>query len=90
MAWQRTALGLAGISALLLHQTGGRLLSAFPGLVGLTVATILLLLTERRYERTVARIVAGRDPGHGRLLLLLAGTVSLLAVMAIWLSVVSG
>ncbi len=90
MAWQRTALGLAGISALLLHETGGRLLAALPGLFGLAMATALLLLGERRYERTVSRIVAGRDPGQGRLLVLLAGTVSLLAVMAIWLSLVSG
>ena len=90
MAWQRTALGVAGISALLLHQTGGRLVPALPGLFGLTVAMVLLVLSELRYERTASRIEAGRDPGSARLLLLLAVTVSLLAVLAIWLLLVQG
>ncbi len=90
MAWQRTALGLGGVSALLLHQTGGRLLPALPGLLGLAMATALLVLGERRYERTVAQIASHQHPADARLPLLLAGTVSLLAVTAIWLILARG
>ncbi len=90
MAWQRTALGVAGISALLLHETGGRLLSAAPGLFGLAMATVLLVLSELRYERTAALVEDGQDPGSSRILLLLAVTVSLLAVLAISLLLVKG
>ncbi len=85
MAWQRTALGVAGISALLLHQTGGRIMPALPGLFGLAMATTLLVLSELRYERTSSWIGADAARGGARLLLLLAVTVTLLSVMAIGL-----
>ncbi len=90
MAWQRTALGVGGVSALLLHQTGGRLVQSLPGMFGLAMAIVLLVLSELRYERTVSRISSGADPVHARLLLLLALTVSLLAIMAIGLIVIQG
>ncbi len=90
MAWQRTALGVAGVSALLLHGTGDRLVSAAPGLFGLAMATALLVLSELRYERTVARVEEGSDTDRARPLLLLSATVSLLAVMAIGLILVQG
>lgn len=90
MAWQRTALGVAGVSALLLHDTGGRVVPALPGLFGLTMAVVLLVLSELRYEHTVSQPGAGTGPAQTHLLLLLAGTVALLAAMAIWLSLVQG
>ncbi len=88
MAWQRTALGVGGVSALLLHQTRGSVLTALPGLVGLGVATVLLTLTEVRYERTVQRVGAGRDAAAAHMALLLAGTVSILAIVSIGLILV--
>ena len=90
MAWQRTALGVAGVSALLLHQTGGRLVATLPGLLGLGLATMLLVLGELRYEGTTGAIGAGADPVDPRLPLLLAGTVTLLAAMAVGLILLQG
>lgn len=91
MAWQRTALGVGGVSALLLHQTWGSLVLALPGMFGLAMATALLVLTELHYERTASRIAAGpHGPVRVGLPLLLAVTVSLLAVLAIWLILVQG
>ncbi len=90
MAWQRTALGVGGVSALLLHRTGGRLLDALPGLAGLALATTLLLLSEWRYERSLVDIDPWSDPLRAPLMLLLALTVSALAVLAIGLLVVTG
>ena len=90
MAWQRTALGVGAVSALLLHETGGRPLEALPGLIGLGVAAILLVLTEVRYEAAVHQVGAGRDLAAPRLVALLAATVSMLAVLAIGLILVKG
>lgn len=90
MAWQRTALGVGGVSALLLHQAGGRLSAAWPGLVGLAMATALLALSERRYERSVTRSGFGQDPLSAPLMALMALTVSALAVLAIGLLVATG
>ena len=90
MAWQRTALGLAGVSALLLHQTGGGIVPALPGIFGLVVAVAVLVLSELRYERIAAPGDTDPGPGADRLMLLLAGTVSLLAVMAVGLILVRG
>ncbi len=90
MAWQRTALGVAGVSALLLHETGGRIVLALPGMFGLAMATVVLVLSELRYERSVSRIGTGHDLGQGRLPPLLAVSVSLLAVLAIGLILVQG
>lgn len=89
MAWQRTALGVGGVSALLLHQTGGKLIQALPGVFGLTMATSLLVLSELRYERNAPHSGPGRIPSTA-LLLLLAVTVSLLAAMSIGLILVQG
>ena len=90
MAWQRTALGVAGVSSLLLHETGGRFLAALPGLFGITMATALLVLSELRYERSTSRTTPASEPVDPRLLLLTALTVSLLAVMAIGLVLIEG
>ena len=94
MAWQRTALGVGGIAALLLHQTGGSLLRALPGLIGFVVATALLVLTEVHYERTVAHLEAGDEVGpylaSPTLVRGLAVTVSALAVAAVGLVLLQG
>ncbi len=90
MAWQRTALGVGGVSALLLHEAGGRFWAAVPGLLGLGVTAALLVLTELRYEHTVHRVGVGRDPSAARLALVLSATVTTLAVLAIGLIIVEG
>ncbi len=51
MAWQRTALGLGGVSALLLHHAGGKVGPSIPGVAGLLAALAVLLLVEARYLR---------------------------------------
>lgn len=51
MAWQRTALGLSGVSALLLHHAGGKVAASVPGAAGLLAALAVLLLVEARYLR---------------------------------------
>ncbi len=49
MAWQRTALGLGGVSALLLHRAGGELGPSVVGAAGMLAALVVLLLVEVRY-----------------------------------------
>ncbi len=44
MAWQRTALGLAGVSALLLHPSQGELVQALLGILGMVLAIGLILV----------------------------------------------
>ena len=46
MAWQRTALGLGGVSALLLHHAGGELGPSVPGAAGMLAALVVLLMVE--------------------------------------------
>ncbi len=90
MAWQRTALGVGGVSALLLHDAGGRLPAALPGLFGLMVTATLLVLAELRYDRIVRRVGSGQNPAAGQLALVLGGTVVLLAASAIGSIIVEG
>jgi putative membrane protein len=49
MAWQRTALGLVGVSALLLHLAGGALGLSLVGAVGMLAALFVLLQVEARF-----------------------------------------
>lgn len=51
MAWQRTVLGLGGVSAMLLHHADGRLGASIPGVVGMLVALGTLVLVEVHHER---------------------------------------
>ena len=83
MAWQRTALGVGGVGLLLLHQAGGGRLAAVPGALGLVVASMLLVATERRYRRTVHRVRDGRPATSRVLVRLVAVTTVLLAVAAL-------
>ena len=82
LAWQRTALGLGGFSALLLHDTGGRPYLAIPGVVGLVTSVVLLLSVERRYERAVSRIEDGHSPAGTRLVRVVAATGVFLGLAA--------
>jgi len=90
MAWQRTALGLGGVSALLVHLAEHHAVAAVPGVAGLLVALGLLLLSERRYERTLGAVEAGESPmGRGAIRLLAAGTLGM-SISALALLVVIG
>ena len=78
MAWQRTALGLGGVSALLVHLAEHNPVAAVPGAAGLLVALGLLLATERRYERTVRAVESGDSPmGRGAIRLLAGGALAM-------------
>jgi uncharacterized membrane protein YidH (DUF202 family) len=83
MAWQRTALGLGGVAALLLHQAKGDPLTAAPGVAGMLVALVVLVVAERRYERTVRHVVAGRGPASPALVRTMAATSVALSVAAL-------
>lgn len=80
MAWQRTALGVGGIGALLLHS--GEPVSATIGAAGLLAALVLLAVSERRYERIVLRVEAQRPASRPWLIRLVAVTVAALGVGA--------
>lgn len=82
LAWQRTALTVGAVSALLLHAASGPVTAA-PGLLGLAVALALLLQAELRYVRTVRRAADGRAPSHPRLLGAAALAAVLLALAAV-------
>ena len=86
MAWQRTALGVGGIGAALLHS--GILVTVVIGAVGLVSALTLLVVTERRYEHIVERVQGGRPPSSPALMRIMSATVVLLAVGALTVVVV--
>lgn len=77
MAWQRTALGVGGVGAVLLHEAGADLLAAIAGGLGLLFALALLLAVDARYDRTVRRIEANRSPASPGLV----GAVSVAALV---------
>ncbi|HQR25415.1 MAG TPA: DUF202 domain-containing protein [Nocardioides sp.] len=85
MAWQRTALGLGGVSALLLHRAAGNPLAALPGIAGMLVALGLLVVVERRYDRTVRRVAAGEVPAGPVLIRTVAAASVALALAALTL-----
>ncbi|MGN6576097.1 MAG: DUF202 domain-containing protein [Nocardioides sp.] len=82
MAWQRTALGLGGVSALLLHHAGGKVAASIPGVAGLLAALVVLLLVEVRYLRPHHTELATSPMGVGPVRAIAAFTV-LLAVSAV-------
>lgn len=90
MAWQRTGLGLAGFSALLVHVADRDLLLAVPGLLGLVVALVVLVTGERRYAWTVRRIEADESPVAPHLAIALTVGVVVLAVSALVVVVALG
>lgn len=85
MAWQRTALGVGGVGALLLHS--GLAVTAVVGGLGLLTALALLVLTETRYERIMSKVQAGEPASHAALMRTVSGAVVLLALAALLLVV---
>jgi len=79
MAWQRTALTMAGVSALVLRHAGGDLARAAPGLLGLLGAVALLLVVDGRYLRTIRHVERGDAPLGRRLVRSLTAGCVLLA-----------
>jgi uncharacterized membrane protein YidH (DUF202 family) len=90
MAWQRTALGVGAIGALLLHHAGGLSWGAVPGALGLLAALALIVASEHRYERTVGHVRSGRAATSRGLVRTLAAVTILLAVAALALVVFGG
>jgi len=83
MAWQRTALGVGGVSALLVHDAESRIALAVPGVAGLAGALALLILVERRYEHTIRRVSSGETPMGPTLVRWTAWGTVLLSVSAV-------
>ena len=89
MAWQRTALTVAAVSALLVHLADQRLLAALPGMVGFLGSFALLILGERRYGWSVRKVEEGESPVARRavrsltvgVVALAAASVTLLAAL---------
>lgn len=92
MAWQRTALGLGGVSALTLRQAQGDPLLSVPGVAGLTGAVALLAFAEMRYLRSLQRRGPDREPMGPSLVQAVAAGTALLAVatVAVVLAVAAG
>ena len=83
LAWQRTALGVGGVSALLLHHANGAIVPSLAGVAGLLAALGLVLVVEARYVHNSHHGEAGNSPmGQGLVRALASGSV-LLAVAAI-------
>ncbi len=85
MAWQRTALGIGGVSALLLHHAEGAILPSLPGAVGLLGALGLLVVVEARYLHNSRHGHAGNSPMGRRMVRAVAVGVVLLAVTTLLL-----
>lgn len=89
MAWQRTALGVGGVSALLLHLAERSLAAMIPSVAGLLVAVVLIVIAERRYVWTVARVRVDESLlGRGMVRLVTVGVVALSAWSVLLLSTV--
>lgn len=80
MAWQRTALGVGGVGALLLHS--GVAVAAVLGVVGLLSALTLLVVTERRYDRILSNVAGGEPASNPVLMRTVSTAVVVLAIGA--------
>ncbi len=87
MAWQRTALGIGGVSALLLHHADGAILPSLPGIAGLLWALGLILVVEARYVRNSRHGKAGNSP-MGRVMVRTVAGGTVLLALATMLSIV--
>lgn len=80
MSWQRTGLALAAFAAILVRLADRDLLVAAPGLAGMGLGLVLLVVGQRRYSRVVDRVRSGRSPvAPGLVAALTAGAVLLSA-----------
>ena len=82
LAWQRTALGLAGVSALLVHDARGDLVASAPGVAGLVVAIALLVYADTHHRRHDAEAPEHATMGIAAVRLMASLTV-LLALAAV-------
>ncbi|MFA6575511.1 MAG: DUF202 domain-containing protein [Nocardioides sp.] len=80
MAWQRTALGIGGVSALLLHYADRAILPSLPGVAGLLGALGLLVVVEARYVHNRRHGEAGNSPMGPAMVRAVASGSALLAV----------
>lgn len=82
LAWQRTALGLGGVSALLVHDARGDLVASAPGAAGLVAALALLVYADTHHRRH-----EDEDPEHAPMgigaVRLMASLTALLALVAV-------
>lgn len=83
MAWQRTALGFAAVSALLLHHSAGRPLGTAVGTAGLGWAVFLTVLVEVRDRRVQRDVAEGDEPMGVGLARTMMWSVIVLAVAAL-------
>jgi uncharacterized membrane protein YidH (DUF202 family) len=83
MAWQRTALGIGAVSALLLRHAEGDPLGSAPGVVGLLGALALLVVVESRHLHGRRHVEEGVHPMGARLVRTTAGGTALLALAAV-------
>lgn len=83
MAWQRTALGIGAVSALLLHHARGQVGLSVPGGAGLLGALVLLLVVEARNVRSHRDVESARSPMGRALVRAVSLGVALLALAAI-------
>ncbi|HEU4512472.1 MAG TPA: DUF202 domain-containing protein [Nocardioidaceae bacterium] len=73
MAWQRTGLAVAAFSTLLVRVADRDLALTAPGLLGMVLGLVLIVVGERRYSKIVERVQTDRTPlAHG-----LAGVLAL-------------
>ncbi len=78
MAWQRTGLALAAVSALLVRLAHRDLGLAVPGLAGFVLALVLMALGARRYSSIVHRVQHDESClAHRLVAVLTVGTVTL-------------
>ncbi len=80
MAWQRTALGVGGVSALLIHDAGGSLVASAPGAVGLVAALAVLVHADNHHRHGDA--APEPAPMGVRAVRVMAALVVLLSLMA--------
>lgn len=83
ISWQRTALELGAIGALMLHSAAKHPANWYLGGLGLAVSLGLLVISERRHVTTVRRIAAGHTPAAPRMIRLLAAAAIGLMVAAL-------
>lgn len=83
MAWQRTALGLGAVSALLFHHADGDVAASAPGAVGMVAALAVLVLAETRHHRQDGAQRQNAPMGAGAVRAMAAVTVLLSLAAAI-------
>lgn len=78
MAWQRTGLALAGVSALMVRLANRDLALAVPGLAGFVLAVVLMVVGAQRYASIVHRVRGGESCLADRLVAVLTlGTIAI-------------